>query len=77
MQLNLIDHKELKDFPSGSGIEYFDNNVYIVGDDAASILVTNKRWKPSHEIKLFENSNRLTAFRVEAADNTLFAGDHK
>lgn len=58
MKLDLIDHKELKDFPSGSGIEYFDGNIYIVGDDAANILVTNKRWKPRHQIKLFESNTK-------------------
>jgi len=58
MNLDLIDHTILKDFPSGSGIEYFDGNVYIVGDDAANILVTNKRWKPRHEIKLFESTQK-------------------
>lgn len=67
MNLDLIDHKELKDFPSGSGIEYFDGNVYIVGDDATSILVTNKRWKPRRTIRLFESSTKRIP-KIEKAD---------
>jgi hypothetical protein len=58
MNLELLDHKELNDFPSGSGIEYVDNTVYIVGDDATSILVTNKRWKVRDTIKLFEGGQK-------------------
>jgi len=58
MKLQLLDHKELKDFPSGSGIEYLDGNVYIVGDDAANVLVTNKRWKPRGTIKLFDSNQK-------------------
>jgi len=58
MQLDLIDYKELDTFPSGSGIDFFDDKIYIVGDDAASVLVTNKRWKTLQEIKLFESNQK-------------------
>src|SRR5580765_4482014 len=58
MRLDLLDHRELKDFPSGSGIEYFDGNIYIVGDDAANVLVTNKRWNARHTIKLFDSNQK-------------------
>jgi hypothetical protein len=66
MNLDLIDHKQLQDFPSGSGIEYYDGNIYIVGDDAANILVTNKRWKPQHEIKLFESTSKRIPKKLKA-----------
>ncbi len=58
MKLDLIDYKELKSFPSGSGIEYFDDKVYLVGDDAARILVMNKRWKEKYDIALFESTEK-------------------
>ncbi|MBS1609991.1 MAG: hypothetical protein JSS70_14765 [Bacteroidetes bacterium] len=66
MKIDLIDHKELKDFPSGSGIEYFDGRIYIVGDDAANILVTNKRWAPRHSIKLFESAGKRISKKQKA-----------
>ena len=66
MKLQLLDHKELKDFPSGSGIEFVDNNIYIVGDDAAEVLVTNKRWKPRQTIKLFDSSQKRVAKKHKA-----------
>ena len=31
--------KVLDHYPSASGIEYFDNSFYIIGDDAKNILV--------------------------------------
>jgi hypothetical protein len=66
MKLQLLDHKELKDFPSGSGIEFVDNNIYIVGDDAAEVLVTNKRWKPRQTITLSDNSQKRVAQKHKA-----------
>lgn len=39
--VRLLDHKTLKDFPSASAIEYADNRLYIFGDDAAYMLITD------------------------------------
>jgi hypothetical protein len=55
MKLELLDFKELDKFPSGSGLEFYDNQLYIVGDDAKTILVTNKKWKKRDSIVLFEH----------------------
>src|SRR5258705_7865540 len=66
MQLDLIDYKELDTFPSGSGIDFFDEKIYIVGDDAASVLVTNKRWKTRHEIKLFDSDQKRIPKKLKA-----------
>ncbi len=66
MQLDLIDYKELDTFPSGSGIDFFDDKIYIVGDDAASVLVTNKRWKTLHEIKLFDSNQKRIPKKLKA-----------
>lgn len=61
MNIKLLDFKELNDFPSGSGIEFNDDLLYIVGDDARNILVMNKRWKKQGVINLFpeDSSNRI------------------
>jgi hypothetical protein len=55
MKLTLTDFKELTTFPSGSGIEFHDDKVFIVGDDAKEILIMNKRWKELERIPLFES----------------------
>lgn len=55
MKIKLLDFKETTDFPSGSGIEYYNGQVYLAGDDASDILVMDKKWKGLHRIKLFDN----------------------
>ncbi|HUR11670.1 MAG TPA: hypothetical protein VM012_09900 [Flavitalea sp.] len=54
MKIKLIRSRELKDFPSGSALEFFDGRLYVVGDDARQVLVLNKRWKEIERIKLFD-----------------------
>jgi hypothetical protein len=54
MKLELTDFKELTDYPSASGIECFEDKVYLVGDNAKDILVLNKKWKKPEYIPLFE-----------------------
>ena len=55
MDIKLLDYKELKTFPSGSGIEFFDDKVYLVGDDATNIIVKSKKWKMEKKIHLFDS----------------------
>lgn len=55
MKVELFDFKVLKDFPSGSGIEYFDEKIFLVGDDAKEILVLSKKWKKLDSIPLFKS----------------------
>ena len=66
MKLDLLDYKELKSYPSGSGIEYYDNKIYLVGDDAANILVTNTRWKNEEYINLFESEEKRIPKKLKA-----------
>src|SRR3954447_5189905 len=53
MKVELLDFKELDNYPSGSGIEFYDNNVYVVGEMAGDLLVMNKKWKKPERISLF------------------------
>ena len=55
MKIKLLDFKETNDFPSGSGMEYYNGQVYLAGDDAVDILVMDKKWRELQRIKLFEN----------------------
>lgn len=66
MKLNLLDFKELKSFPSGSGIEFYDDKIYLVGDDAKDILVTNRKWKELQRINLFESKEERIAKKIKA-----------
>lgn len=44
--LTLKEYKELRNYPSGSGIEYFKDRIYLIGDDANYLAVLN----PSFEV---------------------------
>lgn len=66
MNIKFLDFKQLKDFPSGSGIESFDNKIYIVGDDAKDIIVVNKNWKLKETIKLFPSDTIRIAKQLKA-----------
>ena len=55
MKISLLDFKETSDYPSGSGIEFYDGQVYLAGDDAADILIMDKKWRELGRIKIFQN----------------------
>ncbi len=60
MNIRLLDFKPLSSYPSGSGIEFFDDKVYLIGDDASSIVVKSKKWKLEKKIHLFQpHSSRI------------------
>lgn len=56
MKLKLLDDTTLTNFPSGSGIEFFEDRLYLAGDDARELLVINKRWKEKERITLFNSA---------------------
>lgn len=55
MKIKLLDFKDNNDYPSGSGIEYYNGQIYLAGDDAADILVMDKKWRELDRIKIFQN----------------------
>lgn len=46
--------KTLDNYPSASGIEYFDNSFYIIGDDAKNILVLDNDLNIKDSIALYD-----------------------
>ena len=57
MKIKLLDFKETTDYPSGSGLEYFNGHVYLAGDDASDILIMDKKWRETGRIKIFEGDD--------------------
>jgi len=49
----LIQSKQLKDFPSGSAVEYFNNRVYVAGDDARFVLIMDKLLQETDTVQLY------------------------
>ncbi len=58
MKLELLDFIELDNYPSGSGIEFYDDKIYIVGDDSRDLLVMGKKWNKPNLINLFESQEK-------------------
>ena len=53
MQINFLRNKII-DYPSGSALEYYNNVLYVVGDDVNYILCLDEGWNKINELKLFE-----------------------
>jgi len=66
MKLTLTDFKELKNFPSGSAIEFHDNKVFLAGDDAKEVLVMDKRWKELERIPLFDSDTERIPKKIKS-----------
>ena len=49
----LIAVKALNDYPSGSGLAFLDDRLYIIGDDASDILVMDTQFQVIDRINLF------------------------
>ncbi len=50
--------KILNDYPSGSGLAYFNNRIYIIGDDATGLLITDTAFNVVDSIHLFESQQK-------------------
>ena len=74
MRVELTAFKELPEFPSGSGIEFYDDKIYLVGDDAHDVLVMNRKWKPQDLITLFDSPEEriLESQKANPKTSTLF-----
>lgn len=73
----------LHHYPSASGIEYLNGQTYIIGDDAAYILILDDKLKPKDSIELYSfQKNRiakavkpdLEAVAVVSNNNLLLLG---
>lgn len=58
MKLELLDFIALDNYPSGSGIEFYDDKIYVVGDDSKDLLVMTKKWSKPGLINLFDTNEK-------------------
>lgn len=59
--LSLLLKHELKDFSSASAIEFYNDKLYVVGDDSRSLLVLDKDYRVIESIELFAGeSHRIS-----------------
>ena len=79
MKLELLDFIELENYPSGTGIEFYDDKIYIVGDDSRDLLVMNKKWNKPTLINLFDSAEKKipSSEKSELEAVTVLAVDKK
>jgi hypothetical protein len=52
IKTGIIRHAHLSGLPSASGVEYTDNNIYIIGDDIRWLLTLNDNWEITDSLAL-------------------------
>lgn len=50
--------KILNDYPSGSGLAFLRNRIYLIGDDVSYLLITDTAFNVNDNIKLFESQEK-------------------
>lgn len=58
--------KKLDHYPSASGIEYFNKQFYVIGDDANNLLVLDSNFTPVDSIPLYAFTERRIPKAVKA-----------
>ena len=58
--------KKIDHYPSASGIEYFNNNFYVIGDDANELLILGNNLHPIDSIQLYSFSEKRIPKPVKA-----------
>lgn len=66
-EIRLVRSHLLKDFPSGSSINYYDEKFYLVGDDANNLLILDNTYKQVDSIRLFNYPEKRIP-KAEKAD---------
>ena len=65
-RVKLIEVKTFSNYPSGSGLAYFDGHIYIAGDDATYILKTDGQFKALDSIILFNSLQKRIPKDIKA-----------
>lgn len=58
--------KKLDQYPSASGIEYFNNQFYVIGDDANDILILDSNFNPIDSINLYSFTEKRIPKKLKA-----------
>ena len=58
--------KKLDHYPSASGIEYFNSQFYIIGDDANELLILDSNLNPIDSIPLYSFTEKRIPKKIKA-----------
>ncbi len=56
----------LQDFPSGSAMEFFNGNIYLLGDDARHLHIMDNAYKPVSYISMFPGTEKRIEKKIKA-----------
>lgn len=65
-QPHLLGTRKLDGFPSGSAIEYFNNHIYLAGDDASHLYVLNTSLEPTDSVQLYHSEEKRIPSAIKA-----------
>lgn len=73
MKLKLLDYREIPDLPVGSNLEFFNDTLYLVDDDASDMAALNKKWQPlaSHQLLRYDDPKILPGTRSDFEATTI------
>src|SRR5215212_6881198 len=64
--LSLITKTELLNFPSASSIEFHNDRLYVLGDDARNLAILDKNYKLLDTITLFPGDGLRIPKKIKA-----------
>jgi hypothetical protein len=72
MKLKLLDYREVPDLPVGSNLEYFNDTLYLVDDDASD-MVALKKWQvqATHQLLRFDDPKILPGAKSDFEATTI------
>lgn len=73
MKLKLLDYREIPDLPVGSNVEFFNETLYLVDDDASDMVALNKKWQiqASHQLLRLDDPRILPGSRSDFEATTI------
>lgn len=63
---SLKEVKQLPDYPSASGIEYYNKQFYIIGDDASKLLILDSNFTITDSIQLYSSTEKRIPKNIKA-----------
>jgi hypothetical protein len=73
MKLKLLDYKEIPDLPVGSNLEFYNDALYLVDDDASDMVSLNKKWQTQaiHKLLGYDDPKILPASKSDFEATTI------
>jgi hypothetical protein len=75
--LKLLKTTHLENYPSASGIEFYNGKLYIMGDDATHLLALNPDHQPIDSVSIFQYNGKRIHYTIKPDLESLTIGTYK